>query len=190
MSEENFSSKSELEQKLIAGIHGAPEIKKEEKKRFLGEFRERIIKALTLEQVHEEGTYPEILDAIRCPKAKQLIISRKVDLDYARDYINLARQEGLAFTTVDDPDFKGPIALIISADEAVDIEEIHVKSREERLRSKGIPEAIINAKGKYLCRDCFELLEKIAPEEAAGFRQPTFWERLMGKRCVSCDEKS
>ncbi len=188
--ENNLSTRSKLEQKLFAGIHGDPELKKEEKNRHLGEFKERIIKALTVDQVHEEGVYKEIDDAINHPKARQLIISRQVDLDYAGDYIQLAKLEGLAFTTVDDPDFKGPIGLIVAADDAVDVGEIYVQSRKEKLQELGIPKKLIDAKqGEYLCKDCIEILEEKAPEEVERYKSISFLDKLMGKKCVSCADK-
>ncbi|ACB86389.1 YueI family protein [Natranaerobius thermophilus] len=185
---EGLSSKSKLEQKLFTGIHGTPELKKTEKKKHLGEFRERVIKALTFDQVHEEGTYPEIKEAIRHPKARHLIISRKVDLNYARDYINLARHEGLSFTTVDDPDFEGPVALIVVSDEAVNEDDIYVQSRSDKLKELGVSEKIINtSRGSLLCLDCYQELAEKAPDEVEYYNKLSFLDKLLGKKCKSCE---
>ncbi len=182
-----WSSKPELEQQLMAGIHGTPELKKEERDRHLGEFKERIIKALTIQQVHEEGTYPEILDAIRHPQARRLIISRQVDLDYARDYIQLARLEGLAFTTVDNPDFKGDVGLIVVSDDAVDEGDIYVPNRKERLLAQGLSESLIDARGEYICGQCIKELKTKAPEELAHYKKLSFIDKLLGKKCTPCE---
>lgn len=117
-------SKSELEKALERGIYGTPELKKEEKKAYLGNFRERVLKALTKKQIEEPGTYKEILDAIRDPRAKRLVITNDVQLSFAMDYINLAKQNNLEFTLVNGQNFTGDIGLVVVSDTAVDVENI------------------------------------------------------------------
>ena len=45
--------RSELEERLLQGIHGKKELKQEERNRYLGEYEERVIRYLTREQVRE-----------------------------------------------------------------------------------------------------------------------------------------
>ncbi len=113
--------KTRLEKKVMEGVYGEPELKKEEKNRFLGEFKERVIRCLNYDQVVEPGTYSEILQAIKHPQAEKLIIDRKVNLDRAHDYIELARQHNVSFKMIDSPDLKGDVALVVAGNEAVDI---------------------------------------------------------------------
>ena len=122
-----MNNRSELEEIIARGIQGDPELKKDERRRYLGELRERIIKALTFEEIAEPGTYPEIRDAIKDKRAKKLVISQKAKLDEAREYIQLARKNGLQFTMVDNPEYTGNIGLLVVSDEAVDVENIMVK---------------------------------------------------------------
>lgn len=183
-----FSKKSKLKKALFTGIHGKPKLKRDEKIRYLGEFRERVIRALTLSQIHEEGTYEEILAAIRHPKAKKLKISREADLQAAKEYINLAKEEDLSFTTVDSPEHKGPIGLVVVSDEAVNIEEIMVKPRREKLKNKGIPEDLIEAVGEKICDDCMDTLEEKAPEEVDNYKKLGILDKILGERCEACQE--
>ncbi len=183
-----FKQKSKLEQTISVGAHGPPELKKEERNRFLGEFRERVIKALTFGQVHEEGTYEEILDAMNHPKARILKIDRNVDLDYAAEYIRIARDKSLSFNTVDSPDYKGDIGLIVAGEEAVNVDDIMVESRYDRLKEKGVPEEIIDSVGKKLCDSCFKILAEKAPEEMDKYEKIGFIDRLLGKKCAACSE--
>ena len=118
--------KSELQRALERGMYGEPELKREEKKAHLGCFRERVLKALTKKQVMEPGTYKEILEAIKDPRAKRLIITNDVQLPFAMDYINLAKDNGVEFTLVDGHDFTGDIGLVVVSDTAVDVEDIFV----------------------------------------------------------------
>jgi len=180
--------KSQLEQAILTGMHGAPILKREERQRLLGQFRERVIMALTFSQIAEPGTYPEIKRAMDHPKAKRLIISRKANLSEAADYILLARKRKLSFTTVDLPEFIGPVGLVVAADEAVDIEEIFVPDRTERLLVAGVPRMVIAARGQGLCKDCLDLLEQVAPEEVQNYRRLSVLEKLAGARCP-CKEK-
>ncbi len=110
---------SELEEKVKQGIYGEPEIKKEEKNRYLGEFRERVIHYLSHDQVLEEGTYPEIEEALKDKRAHTLVVDRKIELKYAHDYIKLARENNIRFKRVDSPDFKGNVGLVVVSDKAV-----------------------------------------------------------------------
>jgi len=118
--------KSELEKALERGLYGTPELKREEKNIFLGCFRERVLKALTKKQVVEPGTYKEILDAIRDPRAKRLIITNDVQLSFAMDYINLAHKNNVEFTLVDGHNYPGEIGLVVVSDTAVDVKDIFV----------------------------------------------------------------
>jgi uncharacterized protein YueI len=180
---EKFTDRSPLEQKILAGIHGTPELKREERRRLLGQFRERVIRVLTLSQIAEPGTYPEITNAIAHPMARRLIISRKADITAAAEYIRLARKHQLSFTTVDLPDFKGPIGLVVAADIAVDQEEITVPNRVERLQLAGIPQPVIDAKGRGLCKACMEKLRRVDPAELDNYHRISLLDRLVGNKC-------
>jgi len=118
--------KSELEKALERGMYGTPELRREEKKNYLGCFRERILKALTKKQIMEPGTYKEILDAIRDPRTKRLVITNDVQLPFAMDYINLAQKNNVEFTLIDGHNYLGDIGLVVVSETAVDIKNIFV----------------------------------------------------------------
>jgi len=178
-----WSQKSPLEKTLSAGVYGIPEIKKSEKEKYLGQFRERVIKALTLEQILEEGVYNEIVESIKDPRAEELIISKKADLSRARDYIMLARENRLNFTTVSSPDYRGKIGLVVAAGEAIDEKEVMVPSRREKMLRRGIPEKLVDAKGKKVCPPCYRLLQEKAPEYVKEYIPFSWWEKLIRKKC-------
>ncbi len=179
--------KSLLEQKAFVGIHGGVELKKGEKNRFLGEFKERVLRALRFDQVEEVGVYSEIITSIKDKEAKRLIIDSRVDLEAARDYINLAREYNLDFKKVSSSDFKGNIGLVVVSDHAVNRDDIYVEDRIERLIKKGIPKSLIQAKGEKICGDCYRLIEEKAPEELRNYKKFTWIDRLLGKKCSGED---
>ncbi len=175
--------KSDLEQKLSVGLQGGVELKKGEKNRFLGQFRERVLKVLTFKQVEEAGTYSEVLEAIRDDRATKLIINRQVDMDRAKDYIKLAQQNNLSFKKVNSPDFKGKAALVVVSDSAVHQENIFIQSRMVTLKNKGIAVELIEAKGEKLCNECYDIIKKEAPEELHNYDKFTWIDKLFGKKC-------
>ena len=181
----NFSSKGKLDQYIAQG-QGMAELKKEEKAIFLGEFRERVIKALSIPQLHEEGTYKEIEDAIKDPRASKLVINRKANLKKAAEYIRLAKENNIRFTTVESTNIKDTIGLVVAADYAVEIEDIYVENRREKLLDLGIPEKIINNPGMKLCPKCYEKLKEKAPEELKNYKTLTFTDRILGIKCEGC----
>ena len=178
--------KSDLEKKVMHGIHGTPELKKGEKNRHLGEFQERVICFLQYDQVVEPGVYPEVLDVIRQSEAKKLVIARRVSLDKAQDYIDLARQNNLTFKRVDSPEHRGDIALIVASDQAVEVKKREIPKRKDKLQKLGIPDNIINNVGGKLCPKCWQELEEKAPEELINYKKASWLERLLGVKCINC----
>ncbi|MFP4661372.1 MAG: YueI family protein [Halanaerobiales bacterium] len=179
--------KSKLEEKITEGVYGKKELKKSEKNRYLGEFKERVIRYLTMDQLLEKGVYPEIIEAVRHPEAKKLIIDRKADLSAANEYVKLASANNLTFKRVDSPDLKGDVALVVVSDHAVDVEKRKVLSRAERLKDKGISDKIIENPGAKLCKDCWNELKEKAPEELINYKKITAFDKITGIKCV-CKE--
>lgn len=178
--------KSELEKKVEEGIYGRPELKKDEKNRFLGEFRERVIKYLTFSQIQEDVIYPEILEAVRHPQAARLIIDRDVEIDQAHKYIEKARKHNLAFKRVHSPSFKGDTALVVVGNRAVNVAQRKVMDREKRLKKLGISDNIIKNVGGKLCNDCWQELKEKAPEELINYKKMSWIDRLLQIECESC----
>ncbi len=175
-----------LKKTLQQGMHGPQQLKKEERALLLGQFRERVLKALTFKQIEETGTYPAVEEAIRDSRAKCLIISTGADLSAARDYIHLAAQQGLSYTTTSSPELKGDVGLVVVADTAVDIADIRVPDRSEILQRKGLPPDLISAVGEKLCPSCYDLLLTKAPEEAGNYKKAGSLDRLLGIPCSAC----
>lgn len=105
--------------------------KQGERCHYLGELRERILRALDLRQVKSEKIYPEILDAIKDPRASHVYIHHAVPVKLGSRYEKPARQRGLNVTYVCDQTFKGSLGLVVASDDAVDVENIAVREPEE-----------------------------------------------------------
>lgn len=178
-----LAGKSELDRTLQAGIHGAPELHKEEKLQYLGEFRERVLRMLTRSQVGEPLIYPEIEEAMKDPRAAVVVVHGEMNSHALDKYRKLAARCGRQLTVRHDDDFTGEAGLVVAAKTAVDIEVIGVEGRKERLLKRGLPEQLIGAAGEAVCKDCYAKIQKLAPEETANYRLISPISRLFGEKC-------
>lgn len=183
-------SHSALERTLQAGIHGAPELRPEEKRYFLGEYRERVLKVLTKKQLGEAEIYDEIRTALADPRADKLVIDGSTPDRHNDKYEKLAASLGKQSTTRRDSELQGDLGLVVVSGRAVDLpdEEIRVKTREEKLRDRGIPDLLIQAAGKKVCVKCYALIQEKAPEEKGRYRVMTMLDRLFGEKCPGHEE--
>lgn len=119
-------NKSELEQRLMVGLHGAPELKQSEKLEHLGVFRERVLRLLTKDQVDDKHIYPEIEEALKDPRSTRLLLNGDLAYGFRAKYIDIARKYNKPYTVVNDPKLKGKVGLVVASDQAVDVEKVEV----------------------------------------------------------------
>ena len=123
---QNFSKKDELSQTLSVGFGGAPEFKRDEKSNYIGEFRERVLIALTKDKVGKKEYYPKIEEALKDKRAKELLMNGNTILANGHDYRMLADKYDIPSKEIYDKQLTGDIALIVVSDDAVDVEDIYV----------------------------------------------------------------
>ncbi|MDF2922924.1 MAG: hypothetical protein K0R57_1838 [Paenibacillaceae bacterium] len=179
-----LAGKSELERTLHAGIQGAPELRGDEKAHYLGEFRERVLVALTRQQAGESVPYQEVEAALKNPRAALMVAHGQLGDKALSKYKKLAQAYGRVVTIRQDASFVGETGLIVAADTAVDLEQVHVEDRRERLLKKGLPEQLIQATGAAICKECWTLLQQRAPEELENYRMLNPISRLFGEKCT------
>lgn len=117
----NWNDKSELEKTVAAGIHGTPQLKAAERRRHLGFFRERIIQAVTFDQIKTRAGIAGINSALKDARADELVIHNKARMA-AINCIAEARKAGVDFTITSDPKLIGDIAVIVAAKTAVTVD--------------------------------------------------------------------
>lgn len=122
----NLSHKSRLEQALSVGVNSTPELKKEEKMLFLGEFRERVIRKLSKKQVANPLIFPEIKEALMDKRTLKLLINGDLSFKFTDKYIKLAREVGKPFTTIHNSELKGDTGLVVISDQAIDVKNIEI----------------------------------------------------------------
>lgn len=120
-----------LEDYLNQGIYGKKEINPEEKKKFLGTFRERVAIALTVNQLYQPKVYDEVEREMKnYPKAK-LLLNGSVNYEHLSKYVKMANKYNIPFTMVENKGNETDIGLVLTCDNAIDKENIYVSDPEK-----------------------------------------------------------
>ncbi|MFS0862902.1 YueI family protein [Fredinandcohnia sp. 179-A 10B2 NHS] len=121
-------SKPSVDDILQQGIHGAKEIKPEERKKFLGTLRERVIIALMASQVRESKVYPEIEDACKANLEAHMYLNGNMNYKFLSKYVKMANKYNIKYTLVTNKEYNSELGLVLAHEYAVDKEEIYVSS--------------------------------------------------------------
>lgn len=155
-----------------------------ERNQFLGIYKERVLVALTEEEVKERLIYPEVKKALEKVIATKMVLTRRVDMKYLKKYINLANMYKVDCKIVDGLSYVGNISLVVSADDAVDIKRNPiVKSRLEIIKDRGMPLAYYDALGKKVSKRYLKIIKKLLPELLDQYKELTFFDKLCGEKC-------
>ncbi|EHL73822.1 YueI family protein [Bacillus smithii] len=127
---------------LKEGLYGKKELKPEERKRFLGTFRERVEGALTISQVQEPDIYPEVKEWIRKPGVR-LLLNGKIDYSHISKYVRLANDQNISYTIIQNHEAETDIGLVVAHKHAVDKEMIWASkkkpaSTEQKKKKNGL----------------------------------------------------
>ena len=161
-----------------------------EKNVFLGEYKERVIAALTKEEVEEKGVYREIIQALKTKEAKNLKIARDIEFSKIKDYVAEAEKIGINYQLVDGLSYSGNIGLVVSADDALEnpVENPIIKSVPERFREKGLADIYYESMGEKICEFHKNVIHDELPEFESKYRDITLIDRVLGVKCP-IDEK-
>ncbi|HJV31189.1 MAG TPA: YueI family protein [Bacillales bacterium] len=123
-------TKPTVDEVLQQGIHGAKEIKPDEKRKFLGTYRERIIIALKKNQVMEKEVYPQIEKSMKENRTAHLFLNGNISYEALSKYVKLAKKYKIEHTIVANKEHDTEIGLVLAMDHAIDKEEIYVTEKE------------------------------------------------------------
>ncbi|MFB6468547.1 YueI family protein [Cytobacillus sp. Hz8] len=122
--------KAKLDDYIEQGIYGAKQIKPDERRKFLGTIRERVVITLTTSQVMEAEPYPEVLNAMKENKKAQLLLNGNLDYSYHSKYIKRVTELSMEYTMVNNKDYHSELGLVLAYDYAIDQEEIYVAKKD------------------------------------------------------------
>ncbi len=183
LTEEEMREESEKRKKEFYKIQG-------EKNEYLGEYKERVIAALTKEQIIEDDVYPEILQYMRDNKAYVLKMARDVSIKKLKPYIQEAEKIGLKYQLVDALTYRGNIGLVLASKEALEEtdlnEELLIRDMDQDFIDAGLGEKFSKKRGKKICNECMEKVEETLPQYKKDFKEINILDRILGYKCPIC----
>ena len=162
-----------------------------EKNLFLGEYKERIIKALTFDEIREKGIYYEKEKALENKEVAKMVISRHANFDDIKKYIEIAKRKKIPYKMIDNLLCEGQIALVVVAKDAItheDGDEIVVISKLETCHIKHLPDVYYEAMESAICDFHMNIINKEMPEYAKNYKNLTFMDKLLGSKCPICQK--
>ncbi|QQZ10927.1 YueI family protein [Heyndrickxia vini] len=121
-----------LEDYLQKGMYGEKQLKPDEKRKYLGTFRERVVIALEKSQVMESQIYSEVEDLMKKnPKAK-VLLNGDLTYTFLTKYIQLAKKHNHPYSIVTNKDSNTPIGLVLALDYAINKENIYITKETEK----------------------------------------------------------
>ena len=161
-----------------------------EKNSFLGEYKERVLAALTFDEVNEKGIYNEIEKALGDKEAKKMIVSREVDFKCIKKYLDMAKNKHVSCKMMDNLLNTGEVCLVVASDEALShpLENPIVESKIEKIREKNLPDIYYKAIGNKLCSFHSDIIEKEIPEYKDYYGKIEFLDSLFGTKCPVCQK--
>lgn len=120
-------AKQSVDEIIMNGIKGTPEIKKDEKNKYLGTFRERVEIVLSIGQVMKPTVYKEIEHILKTTKNINMLLNGDVSYQYLSKYIQIANKFHVLFSIVQNNEYNSDLGLVIANKTAIDKELILVK---------------------------------------------------------------
>jgi len=125
--------KTTVEEVLQQGIYGPLETKPDERRKYLGTIRERIIVALYKKQVAEAEVYPQIEQSMKEYSGAQLFLNGNMSYEELSKYVKLATKNKIEHKIVTNKEHDTEIGLVLAMDDAIDKEEIFITKKEPNL---------------------------------------------------------
>ncbi|MGY4689920.1 YueI family protein [Salibacterium sp. K-3] len=123
-------SKKNVNDYIEEGIYGPKEVKPDEKRRFLGTYRERVLLALTKAQVMKKGTFPEVEETMQRHPDAVMIVNGKLGYKAVSAYTRLASKYNVEAQRVTSLDNQSDIGLVLTEDHAVHKEYVFIEENE------------------------------------------------------------
>ncbi len=174
-----MKDKTNLEKTVEFALWGAPEIKPEEKKKWLGEFRERIIMGISLETASQAESIIHVEKALEDQQAEMLIVNNSLPSEIVTRYMQLAKKVNREYKSVD-TDHTNAMGVVVASRQAVKREAVEPQIKMLPPKFKGL-------KSKKLCSKCYEEVSKEYPEYLAFFEKISFGDKMIGIKCGACD---
>lgn len=114
---------------LQQGMYGQKQTKPDERRKFLGTIRERIVFALVQKQVRKKGILPQAESLMRENKEAHLYLNGNMSYSYLSKYIKMAEKYGIHYTMVTNKEHNSDIGLVFAYGHAIDKKEIYIDEK-------------------------------------------------------------
>lgn len=116
---------------LEKGMYGAPQIKPDEKRKYLGTFRERIYLSMTLAEMSKANNLAYFKEELTKNPNHQVLINAALAPHLQNTYMVASQKANCSFKIVDTENQTQPeaIGLVYAGEEAVDIDPISVTEK-------------------------------------------------------------
>lgn len=125
-------SKKNVDDYLTEGMYGTRLPKEEERIRFLGTLRERIVIALTTGQVVTDSGLKQLEKAMQAHPKTKLIINGHVSYRFLKEEKALAAKYNIPYTTIANEEHKTDIGAVLTYDYAINKEDIFIEAEPEK----------------------------------------------------------
>ncbi|AKL93740.1 hypothetical protein CACET_c02240 [Clostridium aceticum] len=173
-----MSEKTDLERTIEYALNGVPEIKAKEKRKWLGEFRERVVLGLTIEEAKKIEAINVVKEGLKDSAAEMLIVNNNIPMETAGKYMKLAKEMNKEYKSVA-TEAQEAMGVVLASRSAVDREDVTPVIKE-------LPEKFHHVKHKELCSKCYEELQHLSPEAAKEFKKLSFVDKVIGLYCGAC----
>ncbi|MBP2240906.1 uncharacterized protein YueI [Cytobacillus eiseniae] len=116
----------EIDDYIQQGIYGDKQTKPDERRKYLGTLRERIVIVLTQSQVREAGIYKQVIDAYKENRKAHLYLNGNMSYSELSKYTKAAGDYSIEYTIVTNKEYNSEIGLVLAYDHAIDKEDIYV----------------------------------------------------------------
>jgi len=124
-------SKKNVDDYLTEGMYGTRLPKDDERRKYLGTLRERIILALTVGQVMTDSGIEQLAEAMKQHPESKLLINGKVSYRFMSAEIKVANEHNISYTIVADESNEAEVGAVLTYDYAINKEEIFIQDIEE-----------------------------------------------------------
>lgn len=124
-------TKKSVEDYLMEGIHGPRRPLEEERRKFLGTLRERIVLALTIEQVMTDAGIQKLSEAMKKHPNTKLLINGQVSYRFSAAEKAVAREYNIPYTVISHETHETDIGAVLTYDHAINKENIYLKEEIE-----------------------------------------------------------
>ncbi|WP_079478621.1 YueI family protein [Halobacillus salinus] len=128
--------KKDVDDYLQEGIYGPKEINPSERRKYLGTLRERIVLVLTNGQLVQGQGLAEMEQAMKEHPDAKLLLDRQVSYRFRKPYRQLANEQGIQHTTVDNQEVETEIGAVLGVDYAIEKEDITVEEKPPQQEEK------------------------------------------------------